>query len=83
MKCPHCLEEVRTGATRCPHCTGVIPTMNSVIEVAAGCFAVCFVGLLMVGGAIWFILKMASTPASEQPEKAPHVVQEGGEAKPL
>ena len=22
--CPYCLEEVKEGATRCPHCTGVI-----------------------------------------------------------
>ena len=23
--CPHCLEEVKEGATRCPHCGGEIP----------------------------------------------------------
>ncbi|MBS5450682.1 MAG: large conductance mechanosensitive channel protein MscL [Coriobacteriia bacterium] len=23
--CPFCLEEIKEGATRCPHCTGVLP----------------------------------------------------------
>lgn len=23
--CPFCLEEIKVGATRCPHCTGVLP----------------------------------------------------------
>lgn len=22
--CPHCLEEIKIGASRCPHCTGII-----------------------------------------------------------
>lgn len=25
LVCPFCLEEIKEGATRCPHCTGVLP----------------------------------------------------------
>ena len=35
--CPHCLEEVKEGATRCPHCGGVFdkPAKKKIIEAAA------------------------------------------------
>ena len=54
MKCPHCLQTVELGATRCNHCTGVIPISNSFAELVGGCFAV----VLMAAGVIWVLLKM-------------------------
>lgn len=29
MKCPHCHNEINSGATKCPHCTGNIEYQNS------------------------------------------------------
>lgn len=48
IRCPHCGEFIRDGATKCPHCTGDIVYQSTASKQSAGTSLIVFVLLAAI-----------------------------------